>query len=292
MSSTPYSSQRDSFPFLGFGLGLRTEHYLDIIENHPSIDWFEILTENYLVPGGKPLYYLDQIKEHYPIVMHGVSMSLGSADPLNKHYMQQVKDLAARVNAKWVSDHVCWTGVHGKNTHDLLPLPYTEEAVKHFASKIRQAQDILNRPILIENASTYVTFSHSTMTEWDFLREVTELADCYLLLDINNIYVSSFNHGFDANEYLTAIPAHRVKQFHLAGHTNNGDHIIDTHDHDVIDPVWQLYAKALNHCGKISTMIERDDHIPPLASLMKELEQAKHIARDAFSDINPVAALK
>lgn len=274
-----------SFPFLGFGLGLRVDHYHDILEQQPAIDWFEILTENYLVPGGKPLYYLDQIKERYPIVMHGVSLSLGSTDPLDLSYLAQVKKLASRVNARWISDHVCWTGVHGKNMHDLLPLPCTEEAAAHFSNKLNQAQDFLEQPLLIENASSYLTYKDSHWTEWDFIREIIARTGCYLLLDVNNIYVSAFNHHFDPLEYIHAIPPDRVKQIHLAGHTNNGDHIIDTHDHDVIDPVWELYSHALQHCGKISTMIERDDHIPPLSQLMRELDQAKHIARDIFPEL-------
>lgn len=279
-----------NLPYLGFGLGLRTDHYQDIIEHRPAIDWFEIITENYLVPGGKPRYYLDKVKEHYPIVMHGVSMSLGSTDPLDMDYLKQVKALAEHVEAKWLSDHLCWTGVQQKNMHDLLPLPYTEEALKHVAGKIKQAQDFLGRQILIENVSSYLTYSSSEMTEWDFLREIALEANCLILLDINNIYVSSFNHGFDPKAYLAAIPPHLVQQFHLAGHTNNGDHIIDTHDHPVIDPVWELYASALNHFGKVSTMIERDDHIPPLHELLQELEQAKHIASDVYSVEEEIAA--
>jgi len=278
-SSTSFNNP--AFPALGFGLGLRTDHYADILETKPTaIDWFEILTENYLVPGGKPLYYLDKVKERYPLVMHGVSMSLGSTEPLDWDYLNQVKALAKRSDAKWISDHVCWTGVHGKNMHDLLPLPYTEECVQHMASRIKQVQDFLEQPILIENASTYLTYSHSVMTEWDFLRAVVEEADCYLLLDVNNIYVSAFNHQFDPMDYLNGIPVNRPKQIHLAGHSNNGDHIIDTHDAAVIDPVWKLYANALERFGFIPTMIERDDHIPPLSDLIIELEQAKHIARD------------
>ena len=280
------NSHHQSFPFLGFSLGLRPDHYVDIIEKKPTeINWFEILTENYLIPGGKPLYYLDQIKELYPIVMHGVSMSLGSSDPLDINYLKQVKLLAKRVNALWISDHVCWTGIHGKNMHDLLPMPYTEEAIKHFSHKINQVQDFLERPILIENASSYLTYKESVLTEWDFISEITKQTGCYLLLDVNNIYVSGFNHDFDPMDYIRAIAPDRVKQIHLAGHTNNGDHIIDTHDHDVIDPVWDLYSKTLAHVGKVSTMIERDDHIPPLADLIKELNQAKHIARDHFPDL-------
>lgn len=272
-------------PYLGFGLGLRTDHYLDVIEQHPPVDWFEIITENYLVPGGKPLYYLDKVKEQYPLVMHGVSMSLGSTAPLNLDYLQQVKALAKRIDAKWVSDHLCWTGVHGKNLHDLLPLPYTEETLNHVVGRIKQAQDILERRMLIENASTYVTFSSSTMTEWDFLTALLEAADCYILLDINNIYVSAFNHDFDAHEFINAIPVNRVQQIHLAGHTNNGDHIVDTHDHDVIDPVWDLYRFALKRFGAVSTMIERDDHIPPLQDLIQELATARQISQEVLPHV-------
>lgn len=274
----------NEFPYLGFGLGLRTDHYHDIIEQKPDLDWFEVLTENYLIPGGKPLYYLDKIKELYPMVMHGVSMSIGSTHPLDMNYLAQVKNLAERVNAKWISDHLCWTGVHGKNMHDLLPLPYTEETLNHLVKRIKTVQDFLGRQILIENVSSYVTFSSSTMTEWEFLSELLKAADCYILLDINNIYVSSFNHGFDVMDFINGIPVERVKQFHLAGHTNNGDHIIDTHDHDVIEPVWELYEKALQRFGPVSTMIERDDHIPPLADLMQELTRARQIYQGVFSD--------
>lgn len=280
-SANPTEVQRP-FEYLGFGLGLRTDHYHTILETNPEIDWFEALSENYLVPGGKPLYYLDQISERYPMVMHGVSMSIGSADPINWDYLRQIKELAQRIDAKWISDHCCWTGVHYNNMHDLLPMPYTDEAIQHMVSRIRAIQDFLGRQILIENASTYLTYTESHMTEWDFLKTVIEEADCLVLLDINNIYVSSYNHGFDPVEYVQAIPKERVQQFHLAGHTNKGDYIIDTHDHPVIDPVWDLYAKAVNHFGKVSTMIERDDHIPPLSVLLEELNQAKHIANDVF----------
>lgn len=282
MSGSSHIMQKQ-FPYLGFGLGLRTPHYLDILETKPPIDWFEVLTENYLVPGGKPLYYLDQIKEHYPLVMHGVSMSIGSTQELDWNYLKQVKALAKRIDAKWISDHVCWTGIHHTNLHDLLPLPYTEECIKHLVSRIKQVQDFLEQPMLIENVSSYLTYEHSAMTEWDFLREITEQADCYLLLDVNNIYVSSFNHHFDPLDYLNGIPLNRPKQIHLAGHTNNGDHIVDTHDAEVIDPVWRLYESALQRFGRISTMIERDDHIPPLNDLITELDHAKQIASRVFS---------
>lgn len=263
---------------LGFGLGLRTTHYPTIHDTQPDVDWFEIISENYMIPGGAPMNHLMRIREHYPIVMHGVSMSIGSASPLDDDYLSDLKQLAARVQPEWVSDHLCWTGVHGKNMHDLLPLPYTEEALAHVAARIRQVQDFLGRQILIENPSTYLTFKESTLTEWEFLNELTARADCFLLLDINNVYVSAYNHGFDAQTYLNAIPVERVKQFHLAGHDNCGDYIIDTHDAPVIDSVWDLYAHAVRRFGPGSTMIERDDNIPPLEELLTELDRARRIA--------------
>lgn len=265
---------------LGFGLGLRTVHYEEILENHPPIDWLEIISENYMVAGGKPLYYLDKIREQYPMVAHGVSLSIGSTDPLNWEYLHKLKALIARVNPKWVSDHLCWTGVNGLNMHDLLPLPYTEEALNHVIRRVKEVQDFLGRQILLENVSSYVTFKNDTFTEWDFLRTMAQEADCLILLDINNVYVSAYNHGFDPTVYLNAIPIERVQQFHLAGHTNNGSVIIDTHDAKIIDPVWELYAKAIKRFGRISTMIERDDHIPPLSELMIELDYAKKISQD------------
>ena len=270
-------------PFLGFGLGLRSEHYQAILDTNPSVDWFEILTENYLVPGGKPLYYLDQIAERYPIVMHGVSMSLGAQESLDFEYLTQVKHLMKRCHALWLSDHLCWTGNETANMHDLLPMPYTEEAVKHIAEKIQQAQDFLGCPLLIENVSSYLSYKDSTMEEWSFLKAVAEEANCLLLLDINNVYVSGFNHHFDPIKYLDNLPKERIQQFHLAGHLNLGDHIIDTHDHPIIDEVWALYSEALKRFGPISTMIERDANIPPLEKLTEELDKAKDLATQVFS---------
>ncbi len=268
-------------PYLGFGLGLRTEHYDAILKQKPAVDWFEILTENYLVPGGKPLYFLDKIRENYPLVMHGVSMSIGSTDPLDWEYLKEVKALADQIQPAWISDHLCWTGIHGKNMHDLLPLPYTEETVKHVANRIRQVQDFLERKILIENVSSYVTYHQSQMTEWEFIKEIIEQADCHILLDVNNIYVSAINHEFNALDYIKAIPSERIYQIHLAGHSNNGDYIVDTHDHEVVDEVWNLYKKTIEYHGKISTMIERDDNIPPLKTLLKELNYARKLATAA-----------
>lgn len=265
-------------PDLGFGLGLRVDHYESILNSEPAVDWFEILSENYMVPGGKPLRYLDRIRERFPLVMHGVSLSIGSTDPLDRDYLKQLKALATRVRPAWISDHLCWTGVRGKNLHDLLPLPYTEEAIEHVTARVREVQDFLGRQILLENVSSYVSYARSQLREWEFLAEVCERADCLILLDINNIYVSSINHEFDPLTYLDGIPGKRVQQFHLAGHEDHDHYIIDTHDHPVADPVWQLYAEALRRFGPVSTMIERDDNIPPLDELLAELDQARRIA--------------
>jgi uncharacterized protein len=269
---------------LGFGLGLRVDHYETILNSEPPVDWFEVISENYLVPGGKPLHYLDRIRERYPLVMHGVSLSIGSTDPLNRDYLKQLKELARRVEPAWISDHLCWTGVHGTNLHDLLPLPYTEETIDHVAARIREVQDFLGRRILIENVSSYVGYAQSQLSEWEFLREVCERADCLLLFDVNNVYVSSVNHGFDPLDYLDGVPAARVQQLHLAGHEDHGRYIIDTHDHPVSDPVWELYAHALRRFGPVSTMIERDDNIPPLDELITELDRARSIASQVARD--------
>jgi uncharacterized protein (UPF0276 family) len=266
------------YPCLGFGLGLRKEHYQAILQTLPDVDWFEILTENYLVPGGKPLYYLDQIREKYPLVMHGVSLSIGNSEPLNFDYLQQVKDLRDRINARWLSDHLCWTGTNGTNAHDLLPLPYTEDVITHVAERIQQVQDFLGQRILIENVSSYISYQQSEMNEWEFLSEVANRADCLLLLDINNIYVSAINHEFDPLDYLQAIPDERVQQHHLAGHSDYGDYIIDTHDMPVCEPVWDLYAKATQLYSDVSFMIERDANIPKLDILLEELNHARVIA--------------
>ncbi len=268
---------------LGFWLGLRTDHYSTILDTHPSVDWFEILSENYMIPGGKPLYYLDKIREGYPMVMHGVSLSIGSTDPLNWDYLKQLKDLATRVKPEWISDHLCWTGINQQNIHDLLPLPYTVEAIQHIVERVKTVQDFLGRQILLENVSSYITFKDSELSEWDFLSSIAIEADCKILLDINNVYVSSFNHGFDPVVYLNGIPRDRVQQFHLAGHTNNRDHIIDTHDAPIVDPVWKLYATAVKRFGRVATMIERDDNIPPLSELLTELDQAKTIMNRVLS---------
>lgn len=266
----------------GFGLGLRPRHYEAVLRTRPRVDWFEALTENYMIPGGRPLQYLDRIRERYPVVLHGVSLSIGSADPLDRGYLAQLKALAARVQPAWISDHLCWTGVDGRNLHDLMPLPYTEEALRHVARRVRAVQEALGRRILLENVSSYVAYRSSAMTEWQFLAALAREADCDLLLDVNNIYVSAFNHGFDALAFLDGIPARRVRQIHLAGHGHCGDLIIDTHDAPVIGPVWELYAEAVRRFGPVPTMIERDDRIPPLGALVRELDRARAVAAGAL----------
>jgi uncharacterized protein (UPF0276 family) len=255
-------ANRWGYPDLGFGIGLRSVHYEHVLNNKPSIDWFEILSENYMDTGGRPLHVLDQVAERYPVVLHGVSLSVGSTDPVDFDYLKKLKALGKRINARWISDHLCWTGVAGHNTHDLLPMPYTNEALKHTIERVKIIQDFMERPIALENASTYLEFSASTWHEADFIRELTETADCGILLDVNNVYVSSFNHGFDPKAYIDKIPVDRVVQMHLAGHTNKGTHILDTHSDYVIDSVWELYRYAHRRLGGVSTLLEWDANIP------------------------------
>jgi uncharacterized protein (UPF0276 family) len=262
-------------PNLGLGVGLRTVHFGHILGKKPAVDWFEIVTENFLDTGGRPLWVLDQVSERYPIVLHGVSMSVGSTDPLNRPYLAQVKALAKRVRAVWVSDHVCWTGVAGRNLHDLLPLPYTEEALRHVVRRIRQVQDVLERPLVLENPSSYAEYRTSSMPEWEFLARMAEGAGCGLLLDVNNVYVSSFNHGFDPEAYLRAIPPERVAYYHLAGHTNLGTHLLDTHIGPVIGPVWKLYGLAHRLSGGRSTLLEWDEQIPSFPAVHREVLKAR-----------------
>lgn len=269
-------------PALGFGLGLRPTHYEALLTTHVgSVAWLEVLTENYLVPGGRPLHFLERLRAHYPFALHGVSLSIGGSDPLDTNYLREVRALARRFDVAWISDHLCWTGVGGVNLHDLMPLPHTEEALAHVVERVSQVQDILGRRLLLENVSSYVSYTHSQMTEWEFLNEIARRADCLLLLDLNNIYVSSVNHGFDAHTYLNSIPVERVQQFHLAGHSTQDGYLIDTHDAPVAEPVWQLFAAAIERFGPVSTMIERDDKIPELEVLLAELARARTIAGTA-----------
>ncbi len=280
----PSDSTTDTLlsPYLGFGLGLRTPHYEQVLQEQPDVDWFEVLSENYMVAGGKPRYYLEAIGERYPLVMHGVSMSIGSTDPLNMEYLRSLKALANAVNPRWISDHICWTSIHGVNSHDLLPLPYTWETVRHVAERVKQVQDFLGRRLLLENVSSYLSYRNSEMNEWEFLNAVCDEADCLILLDVNNIYVSARNHGFDPLEYLDVVNPRRVQQIHLAGHSDYGDYVIDTHDHDVPNAVWDLYRETLKRLGPVSSMIERDGNIPAFDALYDELGQARTMADEVL----------
>jgi uncharacterized protein (UPF0276 family) len=265
--------------FTGFGLGLRPQHYPRFLAEEIQVDFVEVISENFMVRGGRPLRILDEVRERLPVIMHGVSMSIGSAGGLDLDYLRRLKALADRVRPLWVSDHLCWTGIDGFNSHDLLPLPLTEEALDVVCANVDVAQDALGRRLVFENASTYLTFQDDGLTEWDFLARLCERTGCDLLLDVNNIHVSATNHGFDARAYLAAIPADRVRQMHLAGHSPGRDGLlIDTHDQPVPDPVWDLYAAACRRFGPRATMIERDDHIPPLDELLTELDGARRVA--------------
>lgn len=272
-------------PFAGFGLGLRPAHYPDFLECAQPVDFVEIISENFMVDGGRPLSILDRVNERYPIAMHGVSMSIGSADGLDGDYLARLKKLADRVDPLWVSDHLCWTAVDGFNSHDLLPVPYSAEALQIVADNIIYAQDVLERAILIENPSSYVTYADDDISEWDFMAELCARTGCGILLDVNNIYVSATNHGFDAARYLAGIPAQHVRQIHLAGHSQGQGILIDTHDQPVPDPVWALYETACLLVGPVATMIERDDHIPPLPDLLAELDVARRISKQAIEKI-------
>jgi uncharacterized protein (UPF0276 family) len=260
---------------LGVGLGLRTVHYAHVLEQRPAVDWFEIISENYLETSGRPLEFLDAIAEHYPIVMHGVSLSIGSTDPLDRDYLSQLKALRDRVKARWVSDHLCWTGVAGRNSHDLLPLPYTEEALAHVVSRVKQVQDFLGAPLALENPSTYAELSGASMREWEFLGRLAELSDCAILLDVNNVYVSAKNHGFDPFAYLDAMPFDRVIQLHVAGHTDHGTHIIDSHIGPVVDPVWELLALAHRRAAGVPILLEWDAEIPAFEVVHREALRAR-----------------
>lgn len=276
----------------GFGLGLRTAHYADFRARPAQawgVDWLEIISENYLVPGGPPLAHLDAIRRDTPLVMHGVSLSIGSADPLNLNHLHALRQLIARVEPAWVSDHLCWTAVDHRHLHDLLPLPCTEAALRHVTERVLQVQDVLGRRLVLENVSSYVAWAADEMGEADFIAELLRRADCELLLDLNNVFVSSVNHGFDARAFIAAIPPGRVRQIHLAGHEATEDGLIDTHDHPVCDAVWTLYRHTVQRLGPVPTMIERDDRIPPLPELVAELDLARQVAASALQDCEAMA---
>ena len=267
-------------PNLGLGLGLRSVHFPHILEHWPEVDWFEVISENFMDSGGRARYVLEQIAERYPTVMHGVSLSIGSTDPLNFEYLKKLKRLADEIKPRWISDHLCWTGVLGLNAHDLLPIPLNEETLAHVAGRVRTVQDYLERPLVLENPSTYVTFARSTLSEWEFLARLAEETDCGLLLDVNNVYVSSVNHDFDPREYIENVLHERVVQFHLAGHANCRTHIIDTHDDHVIDPVWELYRLAHRATGGASTLLEWDARIPEFPVVHAEVLKAQRYMDD------------
>lgn len=281
-------SNRWNLPDLGVGIGLRTVHFGHILSKLPKIDWFEILSENFMETGGRPIHILDQVVEHYPVALHGVSMSIGSTDPLNLDYLRKLKELARRSRARWVSDHLCWTGVMGRNVHDLLPMPYSEEALRHTTTRVKQVSEILERPLVLENPSSYVEFAESTMPEWEFLSRLAEDADCGLLLDVNNVYVSSFNHGFDPRVYIEAIPADRVVQYHLAGHTHKGTHILDTHSDHAIDAVWDLYRLAWSRTGPAATLYEWDEDIPDFDTVHAEALKARAVRDELVKAVRRV----
>jgi uncharacterized protein (UPF0276 family) len=269
-------------PYLGIGLGLRPVHYPEILRRASAgeeigVDWFEALSENYMVPGGRPLRILEEVREHRPIVLHGVSLNIGSVDPLDESYLEALRSLDSRYKAVWVSDHLCWTGVDGRNLHDLIPLPYTVECVKHVADRVRQVQDFLGHRIALENVSSYLSFNADRMPEWEFLAQIAHEADCGVLLDVNNVFVSSHNHGFDPIAYIDGIPKDRVFQIHLAGHREEGPLLIDTHDHPVRSEVWDLFDHTIGRLGPVSTLIEWDDHIPSYEELLAQAELARAI---------------
>jgi len=267
----------NGFTNLGIGVGLRVDHYQKLLAEAPAVDWLEIISENYMAEGGRALSILDQILEHYTVIQHGVSLYLGSSDPLNKQYLKKLKKLANVTKTPFLSDHLCWGSVDGTYSHDLLPLPYTFEAVIHTAGRIREAQDYLEIPVCIENVSSYAEFSASQMTEWQFLSEVAERADCGILLDVNNIYVSACNHGFNSYDYLRNIPFDRVAQIHVAGHSEIDKYLLDTHEGPVKNEVWDIYKEAIKLIGPTNTLLEWDTNIPTFEVVHAEALKANKI---------------
>ena len=291
---TPPLPPRLGLPDLGYGIGLRADHYAYILEQAPDVNWFELISENYLDCHGWRRHVLDRVAERYALVMHGVSLSIGSTDPLDFDYLRSLKKLAGEINAKWISDHLCWTGVAGQNTHDLLPMPLNESSLAHVVARVRTVQDVLDQRLVLENPSTYARFRADTLTEWEFLARLAHEADCGLLLDVNNVYVSSVNHGFDPHAYIDALPPERIVQFHLAGHQHCGSHIIDTHDGPVSDPVRALYRYARRRLGPASTLLEWDARIPEFPAVQAELAQARAYGsarEDADCDRSPENAV-
>jgi uncharacterized protein (UPF0276 family) len=268
---------------LGHGIGLRTKHFAEYLDAPPPVEWLEAISENFMAPGGRPVAVLEKVRRDVPVVLHGVSLSIGSVDPLSERYLDDLATLARRIEPAWISDHLCWGTHGGRYVHDLLPLPCTEEALAHVVARVERVQERLGRQILLENVSSYVAFRDSTMAEWEFLGEIARRADCGILLDVNNVYVSARNHGFDPFDYLAGVPADRVGQFHIAGHSDKGRYLLDTHDHPVPDAVWDLYRAAVRRFGPVSTLVEWDEHIPPLERLVEESRRAAAVEAEALA---------
>jgi uncharacterized protein len=277
-------------PYLGHGVGLRPTHYPRLWDGTARVDWFEVISENFMIAGGRPLAALERARSLAPVVLHGVSLSIGSTDPLDEAYREALRSLAARYEPAWISDHLCWSSVGGQHAHDLLPLPYTEEALDHVVRRVLAVQERLGRQILLENVSSYLTYTHSTISEWEFLGAVAERAGCGLLLDVNNLYVSAMNHGFAADTYLAGLPGDRIGQIHLAGHTDMGTYLFDTHDGPVIEAVWDLYREAVRRFGRVSTLVEWDDHVPDLGIVCAEAERARAVEAEILGAVDAVVA--
>jgi uncharacterized protein len=278
-----FQHARLGLPDLGVGVGLRVPHYAHVLGQRPAVDFFEIISENFMVEGGKPRYHLARVLESYRVVQHGVSLGIAGPEPLDREYLKRLKRLLAEVKSPWVSDHFCWSGAGGASLHDLLPIPYTKQAVERVVARAKQVQDFLELRFVLENTSSYLTFEASTLSEWDFISEIAERADIGLLFDVNNVYVSAYNHGFDPYEFVEHVPHERIVQIHLAGHTNLGAYIVDTHRGEVIDPVWDLYRRTIELTGPVSTLIEWDDEIPTFDLLMAEAEKARRVRELALS---------
>jgi len=276
----------DGFKALGHGIGLRTDHYSEVLDGQPSVDWFEVITENFLVKGGNPRRVLREVRGRWPVAFHGVSMSLGGPDELDSDHLDAIATLAHEIEPAWISDHLCWSGYRRHRAHDLWPTPFTEEVINHFVGRIQQVQDRLKRRILVENVSSYIQFKSSALSEWQFVSEVVTRADCGLLLDVNNVYVNARNHGFDPVKYIDGLPAERIGQIHLAGHQDHGTHLLDTHDQPVLDPVWALYERVLRRCGRpVPTLVEWDDRLPPLGIVVAEAEKARALESSVLTRV-------
>ncbi|MBK9385481.1 MAG: DUF692 domain-containing protein [Planctomycetes bacterium] len=284
MTQQPSQTTRWHLPDLGFGVGLRAKHQDALRASSTGIDFLELLSENYLDPSRHSAQHAEELATRFPMVLHGVSLSIGSCDPLDRDYLRRLRELASRMRATVVSDHLCWTGIGGQSTHDLLPVPYDEATLRYLVQRVRQASDLLDRPLVLENPSSYIAYRESSIPEHEFLARLAEESDCGILVDVNNVYVSAVNHGFDPETYLDAMPAERIVQIHLAGHRDRGTHLLDTHDQAVAPEVWALYRRLISRIGRRSTLLEWDAEIPPLATLIRELDHARALAASAAEE--------